>query len=188
MSSPIKLKSLCARTGRLNRTEIQSLIDDLAVNISLYPKRADYTWHPGVPQTRLAFAVANRRMRHLKRARKIAPPEVNSRGNRVDRAFRQTSSYYFATLLAAQGFQQYETSQDASWFGVWVNLKVRTVFTFAEGDCITVTCPTKENFIAELEYLASAYGPAPAFMRAFDDDGVVTRYIAKRPGAELLAA
>jgi hypothetical protein len=186
--SPIKFKSLCPRSGRLNRTEIQSMIDELAVGISLYQKRADYTWHPGVPQTRLGFARANQRMRHLKQAFKTAPPELNPRGNQVYRWFRETSSYRFASALPAQGYRQYDTDQDAAWFGVWINVEAGKIFTFAEGDCILVSCPTRAGFISELTHMESFYGSAPEFMRVLGEDGTVTRYVDVRPGAELLVA
>lgn len=172
-----KFKPLCPRTGRVNRTDIQSMIDELSGWLALYPKRADYVWHPGVPQTRKSLARAKRRLRHLKRAFKTAPFEINQRGNRVDRAFRQTGSYELASALSALGFQQYPTDQDAAWFGVWINLSDRKVFTFAEGDCITVTCATHSSFVAELEYLKSCYGPPKAFMWTLDHDGTVKRYV-----------
>lgn len=183
-----KFKPLCPRTGRVNRTDIQSMIDELSGCLALYPKRADYVWHPGVPQTRKSLARAKRRLRHLKRAFKTAPFEINQRGNRVDRAFRQTGSYELASALSALGFQQYPTDQDAAWFGVWINLSDRKVFTFAEGDCITVTCATHSSFVAELEYLKSCYGPPKAFMWTLDHDGTVKRYVEAMPAVELLEA
>lgn len=183
-----KFKPLCPRSGRVNRTDIQSMIDDLSGWLTLYPKRADYVWHPGVPQTRKSLARAKQRLRHLKRAFKTAPYEVNQRGNRVDRAFRQTGSHELARTLSTKGFQQYPTDQDAAWFGVWINLSDQKVFTFAEGDCITVTCATQTSFIAELEYLKSCYGPPHAFMWTLDRDGTVTRYVEATPTVGLLKA
>lgn len=183
-----KFKPLCPRTGRVNRTEIQSMIDELSGGLALYSKRADYVWHPGVPQTRKSLARAKQRLRHLKRAFKTAPFEINQRGNHVDRAFRETGSYAFASTLPEQGFQQYPTDQDAAWFGVWINVSDRKVFTFAEGDCITVMCPTQASFIAELEYLKSCYGPPRTFMWTLDHDGTVTRYVEARPAVEQLEA
>lgn len=183
-----RFKPLCSRAGRVNRTEIQSMIDELRGYVALYPKRRDYLWHPGVPQNRESLARATQRLRHLKRAIKTAPFEVNRRGNRVDRSFRETGSYEFAHKLPAQGFQQYPTDQDAAWFGVWVNVAERKVFTFAEGDCIMVSCPAQESFIKEIEYLRSCYGPAPAFMLALERNGTVTRHVESAPIVELLEA
>ncbi|CAB3754720.1 hypothetical protein [Paraburkholderia humisilvae] len=183
-----RFKPLCSRTGRANRPAIQSMIDQLSDGLSLYPKRAHYKWHPGVPQSRKDLARIRQRLRHLKRALKTAPLEVNQRGNRVDRTFRNTGTDEFARTLPAQGFEQYPTSQDAAWFGVWLNIADRKVFTFAEGDCIMVSCPTQTDLIAEIEYLKSCYGPPSAFMWALDQDGTVTRYIESTPAVELVEA
>lgn len=183
-----RFKPVCSRAGRANRTEIQSMIDELSGYVALYPKRRDYVWHPGVPQNRKSLARATQRLRHLKRAIKTAPFEVNRRGNRVDRSFRQTGSYEFAHKLPAQGFQQYPTDQDAAWFGVWVNVTDRKVFTFAEGDCIMVSCATQAGFIKEMEHLKSCYGTPPAFMWTRACNGIVTRHIESAPIVELLEA
>lgn len=179
-----KPKRLCSRSRRLDKTELQGLIDDLLARQELYRRRADYPWFPGVPSTRLSYARGQRRLRKLTRALKSAPRETNQRGNAVERWFRPSSSYAFDAKL--REYQRYSTDQDAEWFGVWVDVIQRKVFTYAEGDCILVSCPTSESFAAELADMELFYGPAPAFMRALNTDGSVTRYVETRPGSELI--
>jgi hypothetical protein len=179
-----KPKRLCGRSRRLDKTELQGLIDDLLARQELYRRRADYPWYPGVPKTRLSFARGQRRLRHLKRALKTAPLETNQRGNAVERWFRPCSSYTFDAKL--REYHRYSTDQDAEWFGVWVDVVRRKVFTYAEGDCILVSCSTDEGFAAELADMEAFYGPAPAFMRAIHEAGSVSRYVEARPGSELI--
>ncbi len=69
---------------------------------------------------------------------------------------------------------------------MWVDVNQRKVFTYAEGDCILVSCPTAESFAAELADMEVCYGPTPAFMRSLNGDGSLTRYVEKRPGSELI--
>ena len=178
-----KPKRLCSRSRRLNKTELQGLIDDLLARQELYRRRADYPWFPGVPNTRLSYARGQRRLRHLKRALKSAPRETNQRGNEVERWFRPSSSFTFDATL--REYQRYSTDQDAEWFGVWVNVIQRKVFTYAEGDCILVSCPTAFCFAAELAHMELFYGPAPAFMRTLNGDDSYSRYVETRPGSEL---
>ena len=101
-------------------------------------------------------------------------------GNTVERAFWSGERYAFdfERCTAARGWKQYDTSQDAPYFGVWVNLKQRQVFTYCEGDLSLVTCPDDEHLRAELADMARGYGdPPPAFVTySFPNDGgIVTR-------------
>jgi hypothetical protein len=47
-------------------------------------------------------------------------------------------------------FAQVNTSEDASWFGIWACPSRLVVFTFCEGDCLTVQCDTAAEFCDEL--------------------------------------
>lgn len=83
--------------------------------------------------------------------------------------------------LLQEGWQQYDTHQDATYFGVWVNRETRETLTYCEGDWSLVTCDTPEAFTAELASMAEFYGdPPPAFV-TIDQDGTVTRYVDERP-------
>lgn len=91
--------------------------------------------------------------------------EINARGNTVYRFFRQGAERYhwdFGPCREKYGWKQYDTSQDAPYFGVWVHLGRRLTLTYAEGDVTLVKCPTVETLRAELKDMERCYGPAPA--------------------------
>lgn len=114
---------------------------------------------------------------------------TNERGNEVmsyqpgEYPGRPQSRYFFDTGPCAsdKGWRQYDTDQDAHYFGVWVHLESRQTITYAEGDVIVVSCPTRESFRAELEDAERVYGaPPPAFV-SYDADGTRTEYYDERP-------
>jgi hypothetical protein len=82
---------------------------------------------------------------------------------------------------SGNGWRQYDTKQDASYFGVWVHIEKRMTVTFSEGDLSVVVCPTIETFRAELEDAAKTYGDPPPAFKAIADDGTVTHYFDERP-------
>ncbi len=116
--------------------------------------------------------------------------DTNGHGNAVERASWPGGERYafdFERCTKAKGWTQYDTRQDAWYFGVWVNLEQRQIFTYCEGDLSLVTCPDDDHLRAELADAARCYGdPPPAFATySFpDDDGVVTRteHYDRRPG------
>lgn len=81
-----------------------------------------------------------------------------------------------------EGWEQYDTDQDAYYFGVWVNLKTRETLTYSEGDWTLVSCANDEILRAELAHAAEFYGNPPPAMVAIDTEtGQVTEYYSKRP-------
>jgi hypothetical protein len=108
----------------------------------------------------------------------------NKQGNSVlvGRSPYENRYKYDFELCPPPNWVQYDTWQDASYFGIWVNTKEHIVVTYAEGDMYIVECPTKETYHAELKNMAEAYGPTqnPAFT-AIDDQGNITHYYDKRP-------
>ncbi len=110
-------------------------------------------------------------------------PEVNERGNTIERTWRSTERYEFdfELCIAQLGWEQYDTVQDAWYFGIWVNKEKREILTYAEGDITRVICPTEESYHAELASMAEFYGPPPPAFRTIDTDGTYTRHYAKRP-------
>jgi hypothetical protein len=97
-------------------------------------------------------------------------PEVNARGNVVlrdhdaDRALRlrNAGDRYAYDFGPCRAWIQFDTRQDAIYFGVWVNPDNRQIFTYCEGDRILVTCPTPESFRTELIDAKEFYGaPIP---------------------------
>ena len=100
--------------------------------------------------------------------------EVNARGNLVLRdvdadaaiGIRSPGDRYGYDFGPCRSWVQFDTRQDASYFGVWVHPESRRVFTYCEGDRVMVVCPTPETFRAEIEDAATFYrATMPAALR-----------------------
>ncbi|MEI4940105.1 hypothetical protein U1439_21315, partial [Aeromonas caviae] len=87
---------------------------------------------------------------------------------------------YDRTLLA-QGWQQYDTDEDAWYFGIWIHTEKLETFTYAEGDTSHVIAPNVEAFSAELARLYLYHPQAPAFISIDPQAGVVTRHFERKP-------
>ena len=113
---------------------------------------------------------------------------VNERGNIVKTYATPGigDRYYFDFNLYAPGtgWQQYDTHQDAHYFGVWVNLEERKIATYAEGDFTLAIAPDDVHLKAELDSMADFYGPPPPAFRVIDRDGNRTDIYDKRPGLD----
>jgi len=68
---------------------------------------------------------------------------------------------------------QYDTDQDAWYFGVWVNKEALSVFTYAEGDVSYVVAHDIDCFNRYVEQMNEAYGEG-SICTTFGDDGMVT--------------
>jgi hypothetical protein len=120
-----------------------------------------------------------------------APVEVNVRGNEIYRnedadaklGVRRGDSRYFYDFGKLQSWKQFDTEQDASYFGVWVDVPGRRTFTYCEGDRTLVVCPTLESFRAELKDAEEFYGAPPPMAIGFDANGARTDYYDTRPVA-----
>ncbi len=53
--------------------------------------------------------------------------------------YKDTERYYF-DLGLGKGWRQYDTNQDVSYFGVWVNQAQNMTLTYSEGDVTLVVC------------------------------------------------
>ncbi len=105
--------------------------------------------------------------------------EKNKHGNTVERSFTINGDRYrfdFRDCTKENGWLQYDTSQDAWYFGVWVHPEKMEIVTYAEGDITRVKCDTKKSFKAEIKSMNEFYGEAPASMIAISMDGKVTEY------------
>ncbi len=78
--------------------------------------------------------------------------------------------YGYDEVLCQHGWEQYDTNQDAWYFGVWVHSKERKVFTYAEGDRILEMCHTQEEFAALLRRMAEFYSKALPFAAGGDGE------------------
>lgn len=108
------------------------------------------------------------------------PLEINKNGNRVVRGFIGDGSRYIFDGSLKEDWQQYDTDQDASYFGVWVNKKMRHIITYAEGDVTRVICYSDENFNKQIESMNSFYGEGKEFVTLDMEDGKRTEYRQER--------
>jgi hypothetical protein len=104
-------------------------------------------------------------------------PTPNERGNTVYRMFWSTDRYVvdFASDFQSAGWQQFDTDQDASYFGVWVNRGLRLTLTYAEGDWHLVECPDEAHYLAEVRSAIAFYGEGFE-AKAIDQHGRMTIY------------
>ena len=110
--------------------------------------------------------------------------ETNERGNDVKRGFDCMTDRYtfdFGTCSSEKGWTQYDTKQDASYFGIWVKMETREILTYCEGDMPLVSCPDDEHLKAELDDAERFYGDPPPMAIGIDKDGGVTKYYDTRP-------
>ena len=92
--------------------------------------------------------------------------EPNDRGNHITRLFMPDERYTidFAPDFTAEGWMQFDTDQDAAYFGVWVNPTKRLTLTYTEGDWTLVECephagePTHDRYNLEIQSCIDFYG------------------------------
>ncbi len=91
------------------------------------------------------------------------------RGMPIWRLFRDSERYLidFATDFTVEGWEQFDTDQDAAYFGVWVNPQTLTTLTYAEGDWSVVQCSDKAAYNAEIQSMLDFYGEG-FVAKAFD--------------------
>ena len=107
--------------------------------------------------------------------------ETNLRGNTIQRGFDMADRYKFDFGMC-RTWKQYDTDQDAPYFGVWVNEKTMQIFTYAEGDTSLVTCKDLDSYHPELKSMAEFYGPQPAAFTAINiENKTITKYYDNRP-------
>lgn len=88
-------------------------------------------------------------------------PTVNDRGNTVHRLHLGDGDRYFWDFdddFRAAEWEQFDTDQDASFFGVWVNRRLMQTLTYCEGDLILVTCPDARHYNDEITDACRYYG------------------------------
>ena len=64
----------------------------------------------------------------------------------------------FDPLFGVEGWQQFDTNQDAHYFGCWVNPRTRMVLTYAEGDWSLEVAPSDDLYLEAVGRLVSFYG------------------------------
>ncbi|MGG5827663.1 hypothetical protein [Aeromonas salmonicida] len=128
-------------------------------------------------------AKALKLLRRVKKANKTGriPLELTVTGCRIDRGCHQADRYYYDRTLLAQGWQQYDTEEDAWYFGIWINTEKLETFTYAEGDTNHLIAPNVAAFRAELARLYQHHPQAPAFISIDTEAGVVTHHFEVKP-------
>lgn len=97
----------------------------------------------------------------------------NARGNTIHRLFMHDERYLvdFADDFKPEGWEQFDTDQDASYFGVWVNRRLMLTLAYAEGDWSLVVCGSVESYNAEIQSCIDFYGDG-LIARVIDADGI----------------
>lgn len=108
--------------------------------------------------------------------------EINDNGNTILRDFNPIDRYYFDfnVCTAKKGWSQYDTYQDAHYFGVWVNKEKLQIITYAEGDIITTICNNKETFNAEILTMDKFYEKTASFTTIDFGKNLTTKYYQDR--------
>ena len=84
-------------------------------------------------------------------------PEKSANGI-VYRGFNPTGRYVIDFALDFKGWTQYDTDQDAAYFGVWIHRTDLLVLTYAEGDWTLKVCETQLQFHKEIKSMNEFYG------------------------------
>lgn len=166
-------KQITAAISQLNHNTAPKIMTHLAL-------RARQPHPLGTGRSR---AKALKLLLRVKKAHKGGriPFELTVTGCRLDRSSHQVDRYYYDRTLLAQGWQQYDTDQDAWYFGIWINPEKLETFTYAEGDTSHVIAPNVETFSAELTRLYLYHPQAPAFISIDPEAGVVARHFEAKP-------
>ncbi len=90
--------------------------------------------------------------------------------------------YYFDFALDyKKGWQQFDTSSDAWYFGIWVNTQSMQVLEYCEGDIYLRTYHTRFDMKEALTKLEEFHGePPPAFI-SINENGEVSHVYDERP-------
>lgn len=151
-------------------------LDVTQTNRAMSEAGGEFLWW--APQTAIVSAVQIGRMKltldllaeHLP----TASPERKESGAVVVRSFIANGSTEDTKHMrpSAEGWRRYPTSQDAWYFGQWVNPQKLQMLSYCEQDVVQVTCETQAQFDAEMKEMANFYGrtPSPSVI-AIGDDG-----------------
>jgi len=82
----------------------------------------------------------------------------------------------FRVCTSERGWVQYDTDQDAWYYGVWIHVGEREIVNYCEGDLYVTRCPDEESFQAELRDLHAFHGAPPPCAVGFDQDGSRTEF------------
>lgn len=99
----------------------------------------------------------------------------------IERSFHMNRDRYYYDFGQCKTWKQYDTDEDAWYFGVWVNPDTFQILTFAEGDETLTTCSDEASYHAELSRMSDFYDNPPPAFKVIDADGTLTKYFDTRP-------
>jgi hypothetical protein len=83
---------------------------------------------------------------------------TTSAGNRLLEVHWPSSDRYIFDTGLGKGWLQYDTDQDAWYYGQWVNKEHMMIFSYMEGDVQLVVCEDAEHFDAEIQVMNDFHG------------------------------
>ena len=85
---------------------------------------------------------------------------------KTQKTFCNSDRYIFDSDICSfkKGFAQIDTTEDASYFGNWVNFKSLELITYCEGDLTINKCDDKEEFKKQLFKVVSWYKKNKSFI------------------------
>jgi len=83
---------------------------------------------------------------------------INRQGNMLYETFFSIGRYYFDDVLCKNGFNQFDTDQDAPYFGQWVSKQHLCTVSYTEGDIYLVVCNDVEQYNKEIQSCIDFYG------------------------------
>tara|TARA_R100001510_G_C7652578_1_gene210438 strand:- start:722 stop:1126 length:405 start_codon:yes stop_codon:yes gene_type:complete len=92
-------------------------------------------------------------------------------GGKLRRIFADVERYCIDFGALQFGWDQFDTDQDAPYFGVWTHDKQREVLTVCEGDWTLSTYDDDASYARALAQLREYYGKAPPECRVIGSDG-----------------
>ena len=102
-------------------------------------------------------------------------------GCTLRRGFRNSERYVvdFAPDFGPDGWEQFDTDQDAAYFGLWVNRRQRLTLCYCEGDWTLVECPDDTRYFAEVRRMIEYYAEGQ-IATVVDSDRQATVYCQDR--------
>lgn len=78
---------------------------------------------------------------------------------KTQKSFANTDRYVFDFKLckSKDGYAQLDTTEDAHYFGNWVNFRKFEIVSYCEGDITVTHCDNKQEFIKELKRTVDFY-------------------------------
>ena len=97
---------------------------------------------------------------HEREFRPVRDVHTNERGSTVVHRHRDADRYLFDfdDDFRAAGWLQFDTNQDAWYYGVWVNPRLLRTLSYCEGDVYFVVCPDAEHYNAEIKAMCEFHG------------------------------